>query len=56
MLLSPPNGNITYNSVTNVATYSCNPGYAPSNTGQRTCQNNQWSGTAVTCECMDIKE
>ena len=51
MLPFPANGNITYNPVTNVATYSCGPGYALNNTGQRTCQNNsQWSGTNTICE------
>ena len=53
MLPFPANGWITYDPVTKVACHSCDPGYAPSNTGQRMCQsNNQWSGTTVTCERM----
>ena len=53
MLPFPANGRITYDPDTNVATYSCDPGYALSNTGQRTCgSDNQWSGTTVTCERM----
>ena len=57
MLPFPANGRITYNPVTNVATHSCDPGYAPSNTGQRTCQsNNQWSGTTVICKSMDKED
>ena len=56
MLPFPTNGNITYDPVTKVACHSCDPGYAPSNTGQRMCQsNNQWSGTTVTCERMRKK-
>ena len=51
MLPFPANGYIAYNPVTKVACHSCDPGYAPSPTGQRMCQsNNQWSGTTVTCE------
>ena len=54
MLPFPPNGNITYDPDTNVAIYSCDPGYVLSPTGQRTCQSNdQWSGTTVTCERME---
>ena len=54
MLPFPANGNITYDPDTNVATYSCDCGYGPSPTGQRTCQgNNQWSGTTVSCERME---
>ena len=53
MLPFPANGNITYDPATNVATHSCDPGYALSNTGQRICQrDNQWSGTTVICERM----
>ena len=54
MLPFPANGDITYDPATNVATHSCDPRYAPSPTGQRTCQsNNQWSGENVTCERME---
>ena len=57
MLPFPANGRITYDPDTNVATHSCDPGYAPSNTGQRTCQsNNQWSGTTVTCERIERED
>ena len=58
MLPFPANGRITYDPNTNVATYSCDQaGYAPSPTGQRTCQSNdQWSGTTVTCERMERED
>ena len=53
MLPFPARGRITYNPSTKVATHSCDPGYAPSDT-ERTCQsNNEWSGTNVTCERME---
>ena len=53
MLPFPARGRITYDPDTNVATHSCDPGYAPSVT-ERTCQsNNEWSGTTVTCERME---
>ena len=54
MLPFPANGNITYDPDTNVATHSCDPGYALSNPGQRTCQSNsQWSEATITCEGME---
>ena len=57
MLPFPTNGRITYDPATRVATHSCDPGYALSNTGQRTCQsNNQWSGTTVACERMERED
>ena len=56
MLPFPARGRITYDPSTNVATHSCDPGYAPSDT-ERTCQsNNEWSGTSVTCERMERED
>ena len=44
------NSDITYDPTINLACHKCDLGYAPSNTGQRTCESsNHWSGV-VTCE------
>ncbi len=50
---TPTNGRITYNPVTNVATYDCDTGYNPTGNGQINCQSNgtnvgSWTGS-VTC-------
>ncbi|XP_064386182.1 sushi, von Willebrand factor type A, EGF and pentraxin domain-containing protein 1-like isoform X2 [Halichondria panicea] len=57
--LTNSNGRISYDPDTNIATYGCVPGYAPTITSgdqQRTCQSDgtsagTWTGTAATLTC-----
>ena len=50
LLDAPQNGNISYPlNDTDLAVYSCEPGYELSNTEHRVCQSGQWSGEAPEC-------
>ena len=52
MLTPPSNGTISYDAVTNTATYSCNTGSTLTGAPQITCNDTtmQWSATPPTCE------
>ena len=57
-LTDPDNGQVTLSngaSLNSEASYSCNIGFAINGTSTRTCQiNDQWSGSAPTCESENI--
>ncbi|XP_064386204.1 uncharacterized protein LOC135334805 isoform X2 [Halichondria panicea] len=60
--LTNSNGMISYDPDTNIATYGCVPGYAPtitSGTAQRTCESDgtsagTWTGTPATVTCTIV--